>query len=142
MCRTQITEARFTCVVDSLGVNITAIDWQILVGGGFQLVQNLPRHETNSGIVENIITGLLIVTDVIMNDNGNQYRCLPTETTISDTATLIVLGKTTYVHIIKCNILVYVHKIYAKIFEKEAGIKIKVRKQLAIHSYYVAGHVS
>ena len=127
VCRTQTTEAEFTCVVDRNDVSITAIDWQILVGEEFQLVQEMPRHVIESSITADIITGVLTVTDVMMNDNSNQYRCSPTETTMSDIVTLTVLGKTTYVSS-STTVLVYVyeHKIFARILNlKKVGIEIK-----------------
>ena len=104
VCRTQRTEAKFTCVLDRYGVNITAIHWQILVRGEFISVQGMPpRHMTGNAIIGDIITGLLTLIGVIMNDNGNQYRCSPTETTMSGTATLTVLGKSIIV-IKKCEL--------------------------------------
>ena len=96
VCRTQRAEVQFICVVNLNGVNITAVQWQILVEGDFQSVQGMPRHMTENAMAADVITGTLEVTDVIMNDNGNRYRCSPTQTTMSGIATLTVLGKTTY----------------------------------------------
>ena len=93
VCRTQMTEAEFTCIVDRHDVNITAVHWQMLVEREFQLLQEMPRHVIESSTTVDIITGVLTVTDVMMNDNGNQYQCSPTETTMSGTATLTVLSK-------------------------------------------------
>ena len=96
VCRTQRTEVEFNCLVIRNGVNITALQWQILIEGDFQSVQGMPRHVTENAMAGDTTTGVLKVIDVIMNDNGNQYRCSPTETTVSGIATLTVLGKTTY----------------------------------------------
>ena len=74
-------------------MNVTAVNWQMLVEGEFQSVQGKPRHVTENSIVGDSITGLLRVTDVIMDDDSNQYRC-SAGTAISAIATLTVLGKT------------------------------------------------
>ena len=93
VCRTQRMEVEFGCFVRRNGVNITAIDWQMLVEGEFQSVQGIPRHVTDNSITGDTITGILRITDVVMDDDGNQYRCSPTNATVSDIATLTVLGK-------------------------------------------------
>ena len=94
VCRTQTTRVEFSCAIARGGVNITAIDWQILVEGEYQSVQGMPRHVTHSAISGDTIFGTLRVTGVIMDDDGNQYRCSPTDATVvSDIAILTVLGK-------------------------------------------------
>ena len=93
VCHTASTEVEFNCLVRTNGMNITAVNWQILVEGEFQSVQGLPRHMTNNPIAEDVIVATLTITDVIMDDNGNQYRCSPTNAIVSDIATLTVLGK-------------------------------------------------
>ena len=93
VCRAQSTIVEFGCIVLRNGVSITAADWQILVEGEFQSVQGMPRHVTDSSITGDVIFGILRVTDVVRDDNGNQYRCSPTNATVSDIATLTVLGK-------------------------------------------------
>ena len=74
-------------------MNITAVNWQILVEGEFHSVQGIPRHVTDNPIAGDVIIATLRITDVIMDDNGNQYRCSPTNAIVSDIATLTVLGK-------------------------------------------------
>ena len=93
VCLTHNTEVEFDCLVDRNGMNITAVNWQILVEGEFQSVQGIPRHMTNNPIAGDIIVATLTINDVIMDDNGNQYRCSPTNAIVSDIATLTVLGK-------------------------------------------------
>ena len=112
VCLTQSTTATFTCIVNRGTSQITTVSWQILTGGEFISVSGRPRHMSNSALNGNTITDTLIVTDVSVNDNSAQYRCEPTDTVISNIATLTVIG--TYVCIYVCIICMYIHNyIYA-----------------------------
>ena len=91
--------ASFTCVVDrNGGVPITATGWQIF-DIAFISVIGRYRHMTSATINGDIITDVLTVSDVMLSDDGAQYRCRPTDDETSNIVFLNVIGKDMYVRI-------------------------------------------
>ena len=97
VCLTQSTTASFTCVVDRGGRAIFSTGWHILSEGQYVLVPDSgkPCHMISRSIDEDgdIITDILTVTNVSVNDNGTLYRCQPLINVTSISATLTVLGE-------------------------------------------------
>ena len=90
--------ASFTCVVDrDGGVPVTAAGWQ-LFDVAFIPVVGRDRHMTNATMNGDIITDVLTVSDVLLSDDGAQYRCRPlNDDETSNTVFLNVIGKDMYV---------------------------------------------
>ena len=93
VCLTQSTTASFTCVVDTRGIPITSVGWQILDGGIYIPVIGRDRHMSNVVTNGDILTDTLTVINVSVNDNGALYQCEPIRGVTSVNANIIVLGE-------------------------------------------------
>ena len=103
VCLTQSTTASFTCVVEVVDreiLGITDAGWQIYVGRRRYIpVSERSGHTTDENVNGDIITDILTITNVLVDDNGAQYRCQPVIGGVSsDDATLTVLGTYVYLH--------------------------------------------
>jgi len=94
LCLTQGNTAIFTCVADPMGLSITNVRWFILDSGIFLSTGGRPGHsdETFSNS-SSVVTSVLRVFNVTMNDNGAEYQCSPVHDVDSNSAFLTVLGK-------------------------------------------------
>ena len=94
VCLTQSRTASFTCVVDRRGIGgIISAGWYILDDGVYQSVFQRPHHMSNSMRNGDIITDILTVTNVSVDDNGTLYQCQPYDHVTSMNVTITVLGE-------------------------------------------------
>ena len=90
-------EAVFSCVIRGPGIArniITTANWQIMIiNFGFVSVVNNDRHGIHQTVRNDTLIERLIITDVSMNDSGVLYRCMVTESVISNNVSIFLAGK-------------------------------------------------
>ena len=105
LCLTQSTIAEFECAVRNTS-GIPSIGWEVQFRDrNIQSVEG-PRYMTNNSTAGSTTVAVLTITDVSVNDNGTQYRCVINNNMYTNFAILTVPGKI----IIMCNIFQTVGK--------------------------------
>ena len=66
----------------------------MIINFGFVSVVNNDHHVIHQTVRNDTLTERLIITNVSMNDNGVLYRCMVTESVISNIVSILLAGNT------------------------------------------------